>query len=107
MNSRKRILYVIENAAYGGGERTFAMLIRGLEKENHEVFCASLPRGRFYDEVKDHCRFLPLDLTNRFDLRNIGRLRKMIAENGIDIAHSQGARADFYCALAAAGTGAK
>lgn len=107
MKRKTRLLFVIENEAYGGGEKVFAMLIRGLAKDEFEVFCASLPRGRFYDEIKDHCRFLPLDLTNRFDLRNIGRLKKMMAENRIDLAHSQGARADFYCAFSAAAAGVK
>jgi len=105
LERKLKLLFVIDNAVYGGGEKTFSMLVRGLPKDSFEVFCASLPRGRFYEETKDHCRFLPLDLTNRFDLRNIGRLKKLMAENGIDIAHSQGARADFYCAFAAAAAG--
>ncbi len=100
-----KILFVIENEAYGGGEKVFSLLLRGLPADRFELFCASLPRGRFYEEVKGHCSFLPLDLTNRFDFRNIGRLKKMMIENGINTAHSQGARADFYCAFAAAAAG--
>ncbi len=107
MPRKIKLLFVIDNSCYGGGEKTFALLIRNLPPESFELFCASLPRGRFYEETKDRCRFLPLDLSNRFDLRNIGRLKAMLAENTIDIAHSQGARADFYCALAAAGAGVK
>lgn len=107
MTPKLRLLFVIDNASYGGGEKVFSLLIRGLPADGFELFCASLPRGRFYEETKDHCRFLPLDLTNRFDLRNIGRLKKIMMENGITLAHSQGARADFYCAFAAAAAGAK
>lgn len=107
MSGVKRILFVIENSAYGGGEKTFAQLVRGLDKDRFMVFCAARPGGRFYDEVKDHCTFLPLDLASRFNLLNIGRLKRMMMEHCIDIAHSQGARADFYCALAAAGAGVK
>lgn len=83
------------------------MLLRGLPRERFGLYCASLPSGRFYEETKDRCRFLPLDLTRRFRPGNIPQLRRLIRENGIEIAHSQGARADFYCALAASKTGAK
>jgi glycosyltransferase involved in cell wall biosynthesis len=107
MKRRIKILFVIENACYGGGEKTFSLLLRSLPKGEYGLYCAALPSGRFYDEVKDHCRFLPLDLSCRLDLRNIWRLRKMMADNGIDVAHSQGARADFFCALAAAKAGTR
>ena len=100
-----RVLFVIDNEAYGGGEKTFAQLIRNLPPEKFDIYCASRPAGRFYEETKGHCRFLPFDLSNRFDLGNIGRLKSYITENGIELAHSQGARADFYCGLAAAGAG--
>ncbi len=102
-----KLLFVIENSVYGGGERVFAQLIRGLPQDDFEVYCAAGPDSRFYDEVKGHCRFLPLALSNRFNLRNISRLKKMIMENGVDLVHSQGARADFYCAFAAAAAGVK
>lgn len=107
MSRKIRLLFVIENAAYGGGEKVFSQLIKGLPKDRFNIFCASLQRGRFYEDIKAHCRFLPLDLTNRFNLRNIGGLKRMMLEHGIEIAHSQGARADFYCAFAAAAAGAK
>ncbi len=101
------MLFVIENSCYGGGEKTFSLLVRGLPKDKFEIFCASRPTGRFHEEVRDGCRFLPLDLSNRIDPRNIGRLADIMRGNGIDVAHSQGARADFYCALAAARAGVK
>lgn len=107
MKRRLKLLFVIDNTCYGGGEKVFSLLIRGLPREDFAVYCASLPSGRFYEEVKEYCRFLPLDLSCRLDLRNIGRLKKMMIDYGIDIAHSQGARADFYCAMAAAKTGVK
>ena len=107
MSRKIRLLFVIDNVSYGGGEKVFSLLMRGLPADTYELFCASLPRGRFYEEIKDHCRFLPLDLGNRFDLLNIGRLKKVMIENGVTLAHSQGARADFYCAFAAAAAGVK
>lgn len=107
MTGKIKLLFVIENSSYGGGEKTFSLLIRGLDKEKFEVYCASLPTGRFYDETKDLCRFIPFDLTNRFNLSNIWRLKRVILENGIDLIHSQGARADFYSGLAASAAGTR
>lgn len=107
MTRKTKLLFVIENSCYGGGEKTFSLLIRNLPPDRFEIFCASLPRGRFYEETKGHCRFLPLDLSSKFSPGNIGRLKELMAANAIDIAHSQGARADFYCALAAAKAGVK
>ncbi len=106
MDEKKKLLFVIENSGYGGGERSFAQLLRGLSPGRWELFCASRPEGRFYSEVRDVCRFLPLDLGRRFDPFNICRLRRLLRDNAIDIVHSQGARADFFCGLAARGTGA-
>jgi glycosyltransferase involved in cell wall biosynthesis len=107
MTHKIRLLFIIENSAYGGGEKVFSLLIRSLSAEKFEIFCAALPQGRFYEETKDHCRFLAFDLGSRFNFGNIGLLRRMIADNHIDIVHSQGARADFYCALATSGSRAK
>jgi len=105
MTRKTRLLFVIENSAYGGGEKVFSTLIRGLPAGDFEIFCAALPRGRFYEENKARCLFLPLDLTSRVSPRAIGRLAALMREYKIDLAHSQGSRADFYCALAAARAG--
>lgn len=107
MRGRIKLLFVIENACYGGGERTFSLLIRNLPADRYEVYCASLAAGRFHEEVRAYCSFLPLDLTKRFNPGNVGRLKRLMQQHGVQIAHSQGARADFYCALAAAGAGIK
>ena len=37
MNRRLKVLFVIENSCYGGGEKTFSLLIRGLPKEKFAV----------------------------------------------------------------------
>lgn len=99
-----RLLFVIENGFYGGGEKVFSQLIRGLPADRFKIFCAAAPGGFFWEEVRDSCTFFPLDLSNRFDLRNVGRLAGFIRDNGIDLVHSQGARADFYAAFAASKT---
>ncbi|MEK6715536.1 MAG: glycosyltransferase family 4 protein [Candidatus Omnitrophota bacterium] len=104
---KRNILYVIENASFGGGERTFAQIINGLDKEKYEVSVACLPRSSgpaselFVDEIQDSAQIIPFDLRNQFNLWNIFRLIKIIKEKKIDLVHSQGARADFFSRIAA------
>jgi len=97
---RKRILFVIENAEYGGGERTFAQIIKNIDGNKFEVFVACLNSGLFIEKIKDKAKVLPLDLTRQVNFSNIVKLKKIIKDNNIDIVHSQGARADFYSRVA-------
>lgn len=95
-----RILFVIENSSFGGGERAFAQIINGLDKEKFEVYVVCLPDGLFVEKIKNTAQIIPLDLRNRFNLLNIFLLAKVIKGKKIDIVHSQGARADFFTRLA-------
>jgi len=96
-----KILFVIENATFGGGERAFAQIINGLDKEKFEIYVACLSDGLFVEKIKGDAEILPLDLRNRFNFVNIFQLAKIMKEKKIDIVHSQGARADFFARLAA------
>jgi len=109
MTARKiRVLYAIENERYGGGERAFAQLICGLDKSRFDVYAACLTgtpgSDIFASEIARHAKVLRLDLRCLLNLLAVRRLRRLIAENGIEIVHSQGARMDFYCRLALAGS---
>lgn len=105
MNSGKiRVLYVVENDRYGGGERAFAQLIKGLDKGRFDAYAACLDgtpgAGAFVREISRHARVLPLDLRRMVNFSAVPRLRQLFTEYGIEIVHSQGPRADFYCRLA-------
>lgn len=108
--ARIRVLYIIENERYGGGERAFAQLINGLDKSRFEIFVACLASSSgsapFISAIADAARVINLDLRRLVDPLNIFRLRGIIARNGINIVHSQGPRADFYARLAATFMGA-
>lgn len=112
MSEPIRVLYVIENERYGGGERAFAQLINGLDKNGFEVYAACLAdKGNpaaavFLDEVSSAARVTGLDLRRLYSPGAVTALKKIIFENKIGVVHSQGARADFYARLAAHGTGA-
>lgn len=95
------ILYVIENASFGGGERAFSQIINGLDKEKYEIYVACLPGGIFEEKIRSSAKILPFDLQNRFNLVKIYQLAKIIKEKNIEIVHSQGGRADFFARVAA------
>ncbi|MBA7674568.1 D-inositol-3-phosphate glycosyltransferase [subsurface metagenome] len=98
---KKKILYVIENIYFGGGERAFAQIINGLDKGKYEIYVTCLPGGIFEDKIKTFAKLLPFDLRNRFNLTRIYRLTKIMKAKNIQIVHSQGGRADFFARIAA------
>jgi len=96
------ILYVIDNIEFGGGERVFSQIIRGLNKEKFSVFVASNPGGIFEKKLMEvGIKIDPLDMTSRYNLSTISKLKKIIKTKDIQIVHSQGGRADFFARIAA------
>ncbi len=98
---RIKILFVIDNIFFGGGERAFAQIINGLDREKYEIYAACLPGGIFGEKIKTSAKVLPFNLRNRFNLVRIYQLAKIKKEKNIQIVHSQGARADFFARIAA------
>jgi glycosyltransferase involved in cell wall biosynthesis len=96
------ILYVIENIEFGGGERVFSQIIRGLDKERFGVFVASNPGGIYEKKLTEvGIKINPVRMTNRYNLGIISRLKKIIKTKDVRIVHSQGGRADFFARIAA------
>jgi len=96
------ILYVIENIEFGGGERVFSQIIRGLNKERFSVFVASNPGGIFEKKLMEvGIKIDPLDMTRRYKIGTISKLKKIIKTKNVQIVHSQGGRADFFARIAA------
>ncbi|MDO8806549.1 MAG: glycosyltransferase family 4 protein [Elusimicrobiota bacterium] len=109
-STKNAILFVIENERYGGGERAFAQLINGLDKERFEVYAACLTGNPCSDvftrEIGTSARVINLDLRRLFNPGAVLELKGIIRDNNIKIVHSQGARADFYARVAARLAGA-
>ena len=102
MNMKCNILYVIDNIEFGGGERVFSQIIRGLNKEKFAIFVASNPGGTFEKKLKEvGLKIDPLDMTSRYNLSTISKLKKIIKIKDVQIVHSQGGRADFFARIAA------
>jgi len=96
------ILFVIDNLTFGGGERVFSQVIRGLNKERFGVFVASSPGGKFEKKVAEvGMKIEPVDMTSRYNLGTISQLKRIIKTKDVQIVHSQGARADFFARIAA------
>lgn len=99
-----RVLFVIANEGYGGGERVFEDLIRRRDPASFEAAVAAGPGGRFEREIKKlGVPFFELDLKRSFSVSAVRALRGIIDRFRPDIVHSQGKRADFHVALAALG----
>lgn len=103
--SKRRILFVIENDTYGGGEKGFAQIINGLDADKFEIFTACRPEGLFVEKIRGASTVIPFNLRSKFNLLNILKLAAIIKRNKIDLVHCQGARTDFYARLAAKAAG--
>jgi len=97
-----KILYVIDNIEFGGGERVFSQIIRGLNRERFGVFVASCPGGIFEKKLTEvGVKIDTLDMTSRYNLGTILKLKNIIKTRNVQIVHSQGGRADFFARIAA------
>ena len=89
-----RILHVSSARTYGGGERHFVDLTRGLAERGHEVFVAYRPTSEWKHELD----FLPrerhfkVSIRNSFGVLSAIRIADFIRENKIEIIHAHVAR---------------
>jgi len=95
------ILYVIDNLEYGGGERGFAQLACGLDKDKYTVYAACNPGGKFWEKLSEiDTNLRALNMESKFNADNFLKLAKIIKKEGIHIVHSQGLRAEFFVRIA-------
>ena len=100
-NNKIRVLYVVENRSFGGGERGFGQLSTNISVDRFQPFVAAHPGGNLEDIVRRAgVPFFPVDMSRKVNFRTISHLSKIIAEKRIHIAHSMGARADFFVRMA-------
>lgn len=103
---KAKILYVIDNLEFGGGERGFAQLARAL-KDRYDICFACQPGGLLGDRLKQFgVPIRALDFRRPLSLSRIIRLSAIIREEGVHLVHSMGARADSSARIAARLAGA-
>ena len=96
-----RILYVIDNLEFGGGERVFLQLASSL-KDRHRIYVAANNDGKLAQELQNlKIELIPIDMTRRFACKPIRQISRIVRKKKIDIVHSQGARADFFARIGA------
>jgi L-malate glycosyltransferase len=89
-----KILQISSAVNFGGGEKHFMDLCKGLTEKGHEVFAAVRPDADWIERLS----FLPpenifkLALRNAFDIFSAARLAKIIREKNIKIVHAHLAR---------------
>lgn len=98
---KAKILYVVENLAFGGAARGFAQLAGAL-KDRYEILFACQPGGLLGERLKQFdVPIRSLDFQRPLSLSRLIRLRRIIREEGVHLVHSMGARADFSARIAA------
>lgn len=100
-----RILQISSAKNFGGGERHFVDLCRGLQIRGHEVFAALRPTNVWQERLD----FLPksnifhVSIRNSFGILSAKRIADFVRENNISIIHAHVARdyipASIACTL--------
>jgi len=102
LDNKIRVLYVVENTSFGGGERGFGQLSTAINRNRFQPLIAAHPGGQLEDIAQNRgVKFFPLDMNRKFNLKTLSAISKIINEYKIDIVHSMGARADFFTRIAA------
>lgn len=103
---KPKILYVIDNIEFGGGERVLAQLVGAL-KDRYEILFACQPGGLLDERLRQlGVAIRPLDFRRQVSPSRVFLLSSIIREEGVHLVHSMGARADFSARIAARLAGA-
>ena len=104
-----RILHISSARTFGGGERHFVDLTRGLTERGHEVYAALRPTCVW----KERIDFLPpehiyqVSIRNSFGVLSAMRIADFVRENKIDIVHAHVARDYIPASIACMASPAK
>lgn len=97
-----KILHISSAKNFGGGEKHFVEICRGLQNQGHDVFAVVRPTS----EWKDKLNFLPAEniipvsIKNSFGVFSSQKIARFIKENNIEIVHAHVARDYFPASLA-------
>lgn len=96
-----RIIYVVDNISFRGGERTFLQLVSGLPRGRYDLAVACSPSGVFVERLHDlGVPVIAADMRNRARLDTVLRLAREFRRRRPHIVHTQG-RGDPFGRLAA------
>lgn len=94
-----KVLHLISGGDSGGAKtHVFSLMDKLTKKADVTVVC--LMRGVFYEEILERdVRVLLYEQRSRFDLSVLNKLLTLIREEGFDLVHAHGARANFIAAF--------
>ncbi|MBN1622155.1 MAG: glycosyltransferase [Endomicrobiales bacterium] len=96
-----KILYVIENNNFGGGEQAFLQLAKGLNRREFEpIFACSGNEPLVSNLKKENIKIYPIGMHKQISLNLLSQLINIIKTEKPDIIHSQSGRANFYSRIA-------
>lgn len=99
-NDMLRLVYVIDNLSFRGGERTFLQLIERLDRARFDISVACTPGGRFVERLEElRVPVIPVDMRRR-RLDTVLKLARIFRRRRPHIVHTQG-RGDPFGRLAA------
>lgn len=102
-----RVLQISSSRTFGGGERHFVDLCRGLQGRGHEVFAAVRPTSVWQGRLD----FLPrrnifhVSIRNSFGILSANRMANFARESEIDVIHAHVARDYIPASIACTLTG--
>jgi Glycosyltransferase len=99
-----RILQISSAKTFGGGERHFVDLCRGMQERGHEVFAALRPTNQWQARLDflSSEKLLHVSIRNSFGVLSAMRIADFIRDNKIEIVHAHVAR-DYVPASLACG----
>jgi len=99
--SRVRIVYVVDNVAFRGGERTFLQLVQGLPRGRYETAVACSPGGVLMERLHDMgVPVIAAEMRRRRRIDTVLSLARELRARQPHIVHTQG-RGDPFGRLAA------
>lgn len=102
-----RILQISSAVNYGGGERHFVDLARGLVVRGHEVYAALRPSNEWQERLDmiQPENILHVSIRNSFGMFSAKRIARFAVANDIDVIHAHVARDYLAAGIAARNAG--
>lgn len=97
-----KILQISSAKTFGGGEKHFVDLCKGLQARGHEVFAVIRPTSDWRERLdflpKEH--IFPVSIRNSFGIFSAQKIARFVRKNNIEIVHAHVARDYFPVSLA-------